>query len=83
MRMFRVCRVISTLLGTNASFEEACKFLGYDPLSFTLRELRFIIRSIFQCDDCGLWCETYRKRQFEDGYAICDDCLYLEFFDQD
>ena len=65
--------LISDLLGTCQSLEEACLANDFDNDWLTQKQLNYLDSQIFLCDQCSWWCSTAELENYGDG-DLCVDC---------
>ncbi|BAV39236.1 hypothetical protein BPT24_111 [Tenacibaculum phage pT24] len=65
--------LVDELQGTCKSLDEACETQHIDCFELNIDELGKIDNEIFNCAECGWWCEI--SEQAEDGDdSVCVDC---------
>lgn len=76
--------IINDLTGTNKNIEYIATSHGIKELSED--DLDYIYKDIFQCNNCGIWCNV-RESEFTINGSVCWDCFKLyyaedpEYFD--
>lgn len=66
--------ICSSLSGTCLnSVEQECENRGISYNDLTLENFDYIDEQIFNCEECGWWCDT---SELNDTYGeqLCDDC---------
>jgi len=61
--MSTICQKIEDLKGT-------CNHLDLDD--FTVVELQLLDEEIFECEQCGWWCEL---NEMSEDAMVCTDCV--------
>lgn len=70
----RVKALIDRLYLTYDPFEQGCLDCGFSPEDLTSAEMDDFYGSIFQCQRCGYWCESYNSVLDISYGQICNEC---------
>ena len=75
----KIGELVTYLLNTSMSLEQGLRDLGYEE-EMTEDELTELNTYIFQCAECGYWCEVCEANTNYYGDLICVDCLNMDVY---
>lgn len=75
----KIGELVTYLLNTSMSLEQGLRDLGYEE-EMTEDELIELNTYIFQCTECGYWCEICEANTNYYGELICVDCLNMDVY---
>lgn len=68
-------QIVEDLKGqASKDLPEVCEDNGIDYESLQLEDLYYIDSEIFNCEQCGWWCEINEIYEGEQNRQICQDC---------
>lgn len=82
MEQTRIDTLIEFLYDSYYSISWACEQLGFNARELTDEEMDTLYDHIFQCEECGCWCDVAEEEySFEQG-QVCSSCYQYEEEDE-
>lgn len=74
MEQTRIDALIEFLYGSYSPIAWACERLGFKENDLTDEEMDTLYEHIFQCEECGCWCDAAEEEiDWEQG-SVCGSC---------
>lgn len=67
--------IIEALRGSCKTLGEILNTHDREDLENDMNFLDYLDQEIFNCANCGWWCEISEESGIEDGELICNDCV--------
>lgn len=69
-------KIVDCLQGTIGTIQEALDhyYPEMDEDELTTDDHQVLDNEIFECTECGWWCEVSQSTESADGENVCDEC---------